>query len=222
MMVYFLFLALLAYKMHVTCVEIICESGYYFNGAICEPICLHCDQSYGICTAPNVCECPAGFLIGLDDIGRTICVPQCSNCSNLQFCYLPEQYFCGCVDCQGDCRHCNISDPLDIPVCTVPEYCACKGGYSYINNECIPVCSPACNEITQECKRVNEVNVCVCRNGYSGLTCQECGFNQNGSTSNHYISYVSPFVIILIIFLLIIFFGIFVLLYIKSSTNFFD
>jgi hypothetical protein len=179
-------------KPHMTCYwpyQCTCENGYYFNGAICEPICSNCDQVYGICKSPNVCECPVGFLSGSDESDRMICIPQCSNCSITQTCFYPEQHLCGCVDCQGDCRHCNISDPLDIPVCTVPEYCACKGGYSYINGECIQLCSPECNAITQECQRINEVGVCVCRDGYSGPTCQpdcpECGNNQECSLPNH-------------------------------------
>lgn len=136
----------------------------------------------GICSAPNVCECNAGYA--LDSDGFT-CLPQCSQnceagnayCDNFDVCVchpgfkeIPEENKSDSLQnqiCEYVC-----SKPCVHGVCVAPDICECKEGY-YLDEDDIFTCKPQCDEpcVNGNC---TAPNVCTCNPNYKEISSHEC------------------------------------------------
>ncbi|KAI5646407.1 hypothetical protein NE865_01340 [Phthorimaea operculella] len=141
--------------------ECMCKEGFKLEagGKFCIPHCKGNCGGIGNCTAPNTCECKAGFQSSPDGS----CVPHCDQCANGD-CIAPNECRChqgyilnqqgvcesqcapgfrltpqGCkYYCERPCR--------DNEDCVGPNTCKCREGYSLDRgtNACVPQCNPGC------------------------------------------------------------------------------
>ncbi|XP_062593100.1 uncharacterized protein LOC134254588 [Saccostrea cucullata] len=170
-----------------------CCHGY--TGSNCDiPMC-SC-QNGGVCVAPNVCSCPAGYAGNICQTPR--CHPACKhghcvspdrcNCNlgytgaacSQPLCNPPCQSGGTCVSidtcqCPSNQAGPQCSQPLCNPaclnggVCSSGHVCDCSGTH-YTGSRCeIPVCNPPC----QSGGTCISPNTCLCPSSHAGTQCDQ-------------------------------------------------
>ncbi|TMS19921.1 Signal peptide, CUB and EGF-like domain-containing protein 1 [Larimichthys crocea] len=142
-----------------------CRKGYTVRTddlTKCQPVCDPPCHNYGVCVAPNTCDCPPGYP-GLGC--SAMCSPPCAHggtCMRWNKCLCPPGWTgpgCHTAVCELPCANGGR--------CVGPDTCQCPS--DYIGPQCLlPLCTPAC----QNGGRCVDVNKCICVDGWKGARCQ--------------------------------------------------
>ena len=142
-----------------------CECFEGYAGARCErgPACPRDCSSHGLCTAPGVCSCTAGW--GGVDCGAPACADECGGRG---VCVAPGQ--CSCFDGWGGAS-CGVaqcaSECSGRGNCTAPGECSCADGWG--GHDCSePQCEGGCAG-HGACVAPGQ---CKCFDGWSGAQCE--------------------------------------------------
>lgn len=142
-----------------------CKEGYIIrkdDPTKCQPVCDPPCQNYGVCVAPNICDCPPGY----PGVGcSAMCSPPCAHggtCMRWNECLCPRGWTgagCHTAVCELPCANGGR--------CVGPDTCQCPSDYT--GPQCLlPLCTPAC----QNGGRCVDVNKCTCVGGWQGARCQ--------------------------------------------------
>ncbi|KAM9848933.1 uncharacterized protein ACBR49_008224 [Aulostomus maculatus] len=142
-----------------------CREGYNVrtdDTTKCQPVCDPPCQNYGVCVAPNGCDCPPGYP-GLGC--SAMCSPPCAHggtCMRWNKCLCPPGWTgegCHTAVCELPCTNGGR--------CVGPDTCQCPSDYT--GPQCLlPLCTPAC----QNGGSCVDVNKCTCTGGWQGARCQ--------------------------------------------------
>ncbi|MEQ2274967.1 hypothetical protein XENORESO_016941 [Xenotaenia resolanae] len=133
---------------------------------LCSPVCLN----GGVCSRPEICECPHGFYGA--QCQNAVCSPPCKNggvCMRNNICSCLQGYS------GGRCEK-SVCDPMCMNGgrCVGPDVCDCSSGWR--GRRCD---KPSC---LQRCLNGGECvgpNTCHCPPGWQGLLCQIPRCEQN-------------------------------------------
>ncbi|TNM87347.1 hypothetical protein fugu_005568 [Takifugu bimaculatus] len=142
-----------------------CREGYKVrtdDPTKCQPVCDPPCNNYGVCVAPNSCDCPPGYP---GPGCSAMCSPPCAHggtCMRWNKCLCPLGWTgagCHTAICELPCANGGR--------CVGPNICQCPSDYS--GPQCLlPLCTPAC----QNGGRCVDVNKCTCVGGWQGARCQ--------------------------------------------------
>ncbi|KAI4829144.1 hypothetical protein KUCAC02_023205 [Chaenocephalus aceratus] len=136
-----------------------CRGGYEVqtdDRTKCKPVCNTQCQNYGVCVAPNSCDCPPGYP-GLGCSAS--CSPPCAHggtCMRWNKCLCPPGWKgagCHTAVCELPCANGGR--------CVGPETCQCPSDYT----------GPQCL-LRENGGRCVDVNKCICVGGWQGARCQ--------------------------------------------------
>ncbi|XP_063701263.1 protein kinase C-binding protein NELL2-like [Culicoides brevitarsis] len=165
-----------------------CKEGYTGDGIDCKPVCNQTCLNGGVCTAPGVCNCRAGYIGTSCERDLDECATGLHQCKNSTTCInMPGWYYCKCkpgfITKGSDCMdidecHLNTSSCHPTAKCVNTEghfECQCT-------EEEKPDCRLSCmfedNEIPDGGKvspRNQPCKVCTCSRGV--ITCEETPCN---------------------------------------------
>ncbi|KAK1805472.1 hypothetical protein P4O66_019772, partial [Electrophorus voltai] len=128
----------------------------------CQPVCEPPCQNYGVCVAPNTCDCPAGYP-GPGCLA--MCSPPCAHggtCLRWNTCLCPPGWTgegCHTAMCELPCGNGGR--------CVAPHTCQCPSDYT--GPQCLsPLCTPPC----LNGGRCVDINTCICSGDWQGARCQ--------------------------------------------------
>ncbi|XP_017776783.1 PREDICTED: von Willebrand factor D and EGF domain-containing protein-like, partial [Nicrophorus vespilloides] len=137
-----------------------CCEGYANQNGTCTPICKK-PCKFGICVAPDLCECNDGYESSQD--GRS-CLPVCTETCVNGRCMSPGKCMCT-MGFYADAKNPNICyrQCTNRPIRGQIRWCGCSSGYSKQEDSksCVPVCKKPCVE-----GFCGSPDTCVCKLGY--------------------------------------------------------